>query len=222
MNLFINIHTHHPSDSRYIEIINIDDPGQIINPGLYSCGIHPWAIGKNEQAIEKLERCLNEKKLIALGEMGIDRAIETDIKLQIDVFIKQHLLAEQFNIPIIIHCVRAYADLLQLHSQLKPSIPWIFHGFNGNLQIASQLIKKGCFLSIGPAIIANLKLQETMVQLPLEHLFFETDTQMISIEEIYLKVAKIRKSPMDLLAPKIQSNFEKLFNQVLSDDQPFA
>jgi TatD DNase family protein len=206
---FINIHTHHPSEYKCIEIINAENPEQVVDNGLYSYGLHPWDIEKKGSSISELENLLKNKKLTVVGETGIDRAINTDIELQKKVFIEQCQLAENYQIPVIIHCVRAYTDIAELNKMLKPTVPWIFHGFTANLQIADQLIKRGCYLSIGPAILNNNKLQDTLIHLPLEKLFLETDFQPIPISEIYKKVADIKEISIDILANQLKLNFSK-------------
>jgi len=213
MTSFINIHAHYSLDESIIEIINLK-PGQLVEKGkLYSYGVHPWNVTKLniDEELAAMNELLGENKLIAVGEMGLDRAIKTELSFQTGVFIRQHQLAQWYQKPVIIHCVRAWADLLSIRKQLKTDLPWIFHGFNGTLQTARQLIKSGCFLSFGHALLVSAKVQDVFNQLPLEHLFFETDDRMEKTELIYEKAAGLKHLSIEKLKDITYKNFIQVF-----------
>ena len=69
--------------------------------------------------------------------------------LQKEVFLAQANLAEETHKPLIIHCVKAWADLIACKKAVKPEMPWIIHGFRGNGELASQLVRLGFYLSFG-------------------------------------------------------------------------
>jgi TatD DNase family protein len=211
--MYFNVHTHSSSGKQNVEIINLQDDCNIEDLKLYSFGIHPWDIEtKNiEIEIEKLKLLIADKRLIAVGEIGLDRAIESSIEKQKEVFFSQYHLAESAGLPIIIHCVRAYADFLHLHNQLKPSVPWIFHGFNGNATIAKQLTDKGCYLSFGEQLLHQLKKQEAIKQIQLQKVFFETDTSDKTIEDIYAKASDLLQMDLEELKNIITQNFKNVF-----------
>jgi TatD DNase family protein len=129
--MYFNVHTHRSTASKNVEIINLQVDCNTDDLKLYSFGIHPWDIETKKIAkeIEQLNLLIAEKRIIAIGEIGLDRAIETSIEKQKEVFFSQYHIAESVGLPIIIHCVRAYADFLQWHNQLKPSVAWIISWF---------------------------------------------------------------------------------------------
>lgn len=189
---FINIHTHkirHQGVELYNGILDNENPENI----KYSLGLHPWDIAKYdiENYLKALENKIGDINFIAIGEIGIDRAIKTPVELQKEVFIKQVELANKNNLPVIIHSVRAHSDILQIKKQFKKTTQWIIHGFNGNPIEVKQLTDNGICLSFGEALLNNPKIHEAITATPLEYLFLETDESECSIEEIYTKAASI-------------------------------
>lgn len=211
---FIDIHTHLPELNPIVQIVNAE-LFHVLNTNLkYSIGIHPWDIDKTniEESINWIKENFNSKDVLAIGEIGIDRAIKISLEKQTELFIRQHQLAEKAQKPIIIHCVRAWSDMLALHKQLKPSSPWIFHGYIGNLKVAQQLIKKGCYLSFGAALITSEKVQNVFVKLPLSSVFLETDDCGLEIELIYTKAATLRRICVADLKQVINANLNKVLH----------
>jgi TatD DNase family protein len=196
-----------------IELLNANIGSPMISGVNYSLGLHPWHITELnfETAIKLLDNQAAKKTLCAVGETGIDRAIAIPIETQVQVFKAQHQIAEKYRLPLIIHCVRAWSDLAALHKQLNPQIPWIFHGFNGSLQTAQQLVKLGCYLSFGPALLHHTKVSEVFKQVPSNHLFLETDDSDEKIESIYQKAAELRHICTDELKDIVYTNFIKAF-----------
>lgn len=212
---YINIHTHKACEEG-ICLLNINSSEDLPSEKFLSFGIHPWDVDKIDivDHLDKLNNLCSEKKLIAIGEIGLDRAIKTNFEIQKEVFIKQIEIAEKFNLPVIIHCVRAWSDILAIRKIGKYTNTWIFHGFNGNLQTASQIIKSECCLSYGKALISSKKLQEVFTQIPEEFIFFETDDSDIKIEDIYQKGADLYDIEIDELKTIILDNYRKVFTKI--------
>ncbi|MCD8445183.1 TatD family hydrolase, partial [Tenacibaculum finnmarkense] len=144
---FINIHTHTNSDENF-SILNCYPNSTDFNTP-FSIGIHPWFINKNtiEDELIFIKKKLLHKNCYAIGECGLDRLSEVNYTLQIAVFKEQINLSEEFKKPLIIHCVRSFQEIIQIKKELKPRQKWLIHGFHKNNQIATDLIKNGCFLS---------------------------------------------------------------------------
>lgn len=214
-DIYIDIHCH--VNKRHADLaIQSFDTHEIIDAGDYfSIGIHPWYIERQDMAsaLHKMKQLAeNSEFLLALGECGLDKAIALDFELQTQVFKMQIQLAEKYKKPLIIHCVKAYNELMQLKKTLRPAMPWIIHGFNGNTVLAEQLIKQGCYLSIGKNLLQNnQKWRGFLKQVPLDKLFLETDTAQISITHIYTEAAKGLNISVSTLKQQIQYNFNNLF-----------
>lgn len=121
-------------------------------PGfLYSVGIHPWDSGRcAESDFKALLIDANSPEVVAIGECGIDRLRGPEIEIQQSVFRRQAEIAEKVGKPLLIHCVRAYDKILELHRELRPQrSQWIIHGFRGKPELARQLTRAGIYLSLG-------------------------------------------------------------------------
>ena len=91
--------------------------------------------------------------------------------------------------------------------------PWIVHGFNKNRQIALDLIRYEICLSFGESLLKNKKLQETFSKLPLEFVFFETDTSEEHIENIYNIATELRKTKKEEIINTVKHNFNRIFKR---------
>ncbi|WP_232056673.1 TatD family hydrolase [Methylomonas rhizoryzae] len=125
------------------------------NGRYFSLGMHPWFIERQAQeiAFSRLERLAAHPKVLAIGECGLDKCIATPPARQAEVFSRHIELSEAVGKPLIIHCVRAFAELLQLKKRFAPRQAWIVHGFTGKPALAKQLLQHGCYLSFGKAIL---------------------------------------------------------------------
>ncbi|MBE7649237.1 TatD family hydrolase [Tenacibaculum finnmarkense] len=210
---FINIHTHTNSDENF-SILNCYPNSTDFNTP-FSIGIHPWFINKNtiEDELIFIKKKLLYKNCYAIGECGLDRLSEVNYTLQIAVFKEQINLSEEFKKPLIIHCVRSFQEIIQIKKELKPRQKWLIHGFHKNSQIATDLIKNGCFLSFGKALLYSEKLQEVFFTIPLDKIFLETDDAKIDIATVYEKASRIKNTSVKKIQENIHQNFNTLFIQ---------
>lgn len=204
---FINVHSH-SFDENNLTIFQ----GKIgLLDKWFSLGIHPWdsdnsRISQNFIDHLKLSNCL------ALGEIGLDKRNGPDIKTHIQVFEEQIELSETLNLPVIIHCVKAWNELKLIKRQLKPTQPWIFHGFSKE-NILEDVLSEGLFVSFGEAILRNSKLMEASTNVPLGKLFLETDDSNISIETVYSEFAKAKQITLQELKEIQFNNFKRVFKK---------
>jgi TatD DNase family protein len=98
-----------------------------------------------------------------------------------------------------------------LRKELKINLPFIFHGFNKNEQLAQQIISQNCFLSFGKNLLANKNLQTTFANLSNNQFFLENDANDISIEEIYTFAANLRKITIKELRLLQAENWKTIF-----------
>ena len=128
------------------------------------------------------------------------------MEFQETVIRKEIALSEEENLPLVIHCVRAFNELLQLHKELKPKQPWVIHGFRGKKEVAEMLLKAGFYLSFGDSF------QDTaLCAVPLNRLFIETDESDKNIERLYRRVADVRGEALEVLVEGIRKNVESVF-----------
>ncbi|TPQ26416.1 TatD family hydrolase [Methylomonas koyamae] len=180
-----------------------------------SIGIHPWFIARQplEQSWQKLQALCIDPQVIAIGECGLDRCTDAPLTTQSKIFSWQIELSERLGKPLIVHCVRAFAELLGLRKAFKPAQPWIIHGFSGKPALAQQLIKPGCYLSFGKALLKpDSRASQTLPTIPLDRLFLETDAaDDISIAQIYAAAAKILGLDVGALSAELHRNFTRVF-----------
>lgn len=203
-----NMHTHL---NRGHAILNGFLEDFIETNNFVSLGIHPWFISTNwsKVLLHFRNRIKKDQKVVAIGECGLDKLCITSWELQIEVFKAQIELAEEFEMPLIIHSVKAYNECELLLKAVK--VPVVFHGFNKKSNILNHLLRNDHFyFSFGKAAFRKSS-KETILNCPLERLFLETDNDEIAIESVYQKVALIKGVSLQRLENQILLNRTKVF-----------
>lgn len=215
--MLINIHTHFRTASdQIISVVQENLHHKPYCSGLYSLGIHPWDTSlmtekELEGSILAMAAAFNDSSSphsepFAIGECGLDKLHGASMPNQMYWFQKQIELSEKVQKPLIIHCVKAWDELLLLHKQVNPSMPWIIHGFRGKPQLAKQLLSKtNIILSFGVNFNA-----ESLLITPLSKLFIETDDSACELMTLYYSVANERNIPLNELISQIECNFVSL------------
>lgn len=179
----IDIHTHRyraDIDSR----MSYRPTEPCLGEGLYSIGLHPYFEDDlTDASLELLiQRISNEREHIwAIGEAGLDKRSLCSMERQIHYLLHQIKLSESLGLPLIIHCVRAYNELIQLRRESRAQQEWIIHGFRRNEATARQLLNAGLSISFGEHYHpAALRLAHSMGRA-----YLETDESNTSIENIW-------------------------------------
>lgn len=180
-----------------------------------SFGMHPWFIPCLElnKILGHLEHLLESKTdILAIGECGIDRVKVgcASIEIQKEVF-KCHLIhANKYNLPIIIHSVKALADILEVLKEVKPINSLMFHAFNGNEHQIKELLKYNSYFSQGSSLFKN---NSKINIIPIDKLVLETGDQVdYSLDQIYKQASIDLGISLAELEYKIEQNFLKLYN----------
>lgn len=194
-NKFINIHFHANTGDCGIQNIFIEDfDAEKLCGSLLSVGIHPYhcACADTDAKIQKLQQIATLPQVAAIGEIGLDKSIAVDYNLQKKVFEQQLLIANHINKPVIIHCVRAFADIVEIYKRNKISVAMIFHGFIGKPETVEQIAKIGCYTSFDSRIIDNRSWDAAIKKAyDLNIILFETDDKNIAIENVYASAANV-------------------------------
>lgn len=212
----IDIHTHSTRREGFF-VMNVFAQDLAYGlPDAANCtiGLHPWHLEQTDtvKCLQNLVSFAGNEKVIAIGETGLDRKISVPVDLQMEVFMAQLDMAEKAGKPVVIHCVKAYSDIIAIRKSRKWNMPWMIHWFNANLQIAEDLIHTGCLLSFGRSLLhPNGKNAEVFRQVPLEAVFLETDDAEITIESVYQKAAFLKNIPVDQLIIRIAENFDRVY-----------
>lgn len=211
---FFNFHTHQfTNQSNVLELVNQYPHEFDASIPFYSIGIHPWHISARrlETDLKIIEEKLQRENCLAIGECGLDKRIEQPFENQIVVFEKQLALAEKYKKPVVIHCVAAFQEVIEIKKKLNISVPMIIHGFSKNSQLANQLIKEGFYISFGKYLLKNPDLKTVFQNVPNDKFLLETDTIEEKIQQVYDLAAEYKELKLKELQSIISSNYLKLF-----------
>jgi TatD DNase family protein len=213
---FLNLHTHKfTNNPAILELVNQYPWEFDAAIPHYSIGIHPWFI--DEKRLETDLQTIDEKLFLpaclALGECGLDKRVEIPLYFQKEVFIKQIFLAEKHNKPIVLHCVAAFQEVIEIKNRHHVSVPMIVHGFSKNMQTAKQLIDNGFYLSFGKYLLQNPDLKEVFQSVPNDKFFLETDTLDQTIAEFYAIAAEYKGMTLEALQLQLDGNWKIFFER---------
>jgi TatD DNase family protein len=215
---YIDIHVHGGAPARGIFLLEslMAHEGKLpseVQGIAYTFGIHPWFLNEqnHKQLLASVENSARHPGIIAIGEAGFDRLRGPAPELQRKVFEEQITISEELNKPVVIHCVRCWDELLSVHKKLKPKMPWLIHGFRGNVELASQLLSKGMYLSFWFDFVLRPESANLLRALPEDRIFLETDGADVDIRDIYKKVSDDKGITIEELKRMILSNYKEFF-----------
>lgn len=205
---YIDIHTHKEEiPQNGWQMVNLLPQSSVVDTP-FSVGIHPWYVSQNwleEMPLVK-EKSQNPN-CFAIGECGLDSLCTTDFELQKKVFEEHINWANEVRKPLIIHCVKAFDDLLK--SLEIATVPVIIHDYGKSAEMGKQLQRKGYFLSCGKAVFRR-HFQNVLPKLDITKLFLETDDSNYSITEVYKQASEILGCTVEELQLQIQENLKAL------------
>ncbi|HOX14928.1 MAG TPA: TatD family hydrolase [Smithellaceae bacterium] len=198
-------------------------------------GVHPHDVAKaGDKSFDELKALAQDPKVVAYGEIGLDyfRNISPREK-QIEMFAKQLELAQELNLPVIIHDRDAHEETLRMVKTSRVRLG-VFHCFSGDWAMARQCIDLGFYISV-PGVVTFDKskvLQDVVRQAPLDTILLETDCPYLTpvphrgkrnepsfIIHTAKKVAEIKKLPWEDIAQTAARNTRKLFRIETSTDK---
>lgn len=216
---YIDIHVHGGKPSQGIFILETlmaheDRLPKSATGTAFTYGIHPWFLKEESyrEHLSMVEKVTGMPEVIAIGEAGFDKLRGPSTDLQVAVFEAQVSISENLRKPLIIHCVRAWDELLASQKKMKPGMNWMIHGFRGKPRQAQQLLSKGFWLSIWFEYALRPESGELFRTLPPEKFFLETDGAEVDIREIYNKVSSDLEISTDSLKSAMYKNYKTFFN----------
>ena len=217
--------------------ISVDEPsldfasnavGQF--PEVYgSVGFHPHdASALSESLLNKIRQLAQgDEKLIAIGEIGLDyHYLYSPVEVQQQVFRQQLMLAEELNLPVVMHSREAEADTLNILKEIPVKSVGVAHSFTSSFEMARKLVEMGWYLGInGIVTFKNAEdLREVVRWLPLEKMLLETDSPFLApipfrgkpnkpahIPVIAAFIAELRDISLQELAEQTNENAQRLF-----------
>ena len=163
--------------SNFESVLKIAQENEFVYAAL---GVHPEEVDKfKDDTTDEITRLSKNKKVVAIGEIGLDYYWTTETKeKQKDIFSKQLKLAKELNLPVIIHDREAHEDTYNLlKSADLCNIKVIMHCFSGSVEFMKQCVKEGWYIALGGVVTFKnaIKPKEVAKQVPLERLLLETD-----------------------------------------------
>ena len=171
--MICDLHTHHHPATPGTAIVQLTPDAFSPLPGhLYSVGLHPWDIRDDWRTqMAKLLVMALHPQVVMIGEAGLDKINgNAPMEVQTAVFREHIRLSELLRKPLIIHCVKAIDELIAIRKELKPTLPWVIHGYRGGIEQWQQLTRAGLHVSIGKHYDTAL-----IGQLTPHHLLLESD-----------------------------------------------
>ncbi|GEA61678.1 TatD family hydrolase [Vibrio comitans] len=202
-----------------------------IGLGIHPCFLQPLI--ENQSLDNDLERLSalaleNRQHIVAIGECGLDKRIDTPISTQLTVFNFQVDLAEQLQLPLVIHSVQQHHNIRDSLKVRRRDNLGVVHAFSGNYQQAKMLVDLGLKIGVGGVITwpTAQKTREAIAKLPLDSIVLETDAPDMRISGrqhepnsphliplIFKHLAALRSENSSILAEQIWKNSIHLFSE---------
>lgn len=207
---FIDFHTHRARQKAHPNFCEILSSPNAMDC-LFTLERHPWTttsmMSKPEENTFRL--LLNDPNCLGMGEIGLDKLNGSPLSEQLTILRQLLKIASDEKKSVVLHCVKAFDQLIALKKEFLGSSNWAIHGFNKHPKLAKQLIADGFYLSINPAQLNTCAALLDVI--PLNKLFLETDDSEDLIEENYLCVAEALSMNVDALKSQIATNANVFF-----------
>ena len=167
------------------------------------------------------------KKVIAFGEIGLDYYWDkTFVDIQKDVFIKQILLANKLDLPIVVHDREAHKDCFELLKEYDKNNKVLFHCFSGSVEFMRECVAQNWMIALGGVVTFKnaKKMKEVAKEIPLDYLVLETDSPYLTpvpyrgktnypayVKYVAEEIAKIRGISVDEIVDITTNNAERFF-----------
>ncbi len=195
--------------------------------GVYGAiGIHPESVlDYKKEDLDFIKENLNNKKIIAMGEIGLDYHYSKENREeQIKLFESQLEIAEDYHLPVVVHMREATNDTIECLKKYK--VKGVIHAFSGSLETAKIFLKMGFKLGINGVItFKNCNLKEVIEQLDLSSIVLETDAPYLTpvpfrgqrnepshIKEIAEFICDIKKISLEELVKITNQNVLQIFD----------
>lgn len=193
-------------------------------------GLHPQDAAEWNASIEQKIRILaKEKKIIAIGEMGLDYYYKiSPIEKQKEVFRASLRLAQELALPAIIHSREAVKDtLVILHEENRGNLKGVLHCFGGDMELAEQALELGIYVSFTANITfpKAQKIRDAAKEIPLDRIMIETDCPFLApqiyrgkrnepsyVVEVSKQIAAVKGLSIEEVAQQTTENARRFFN----------
>jgi TatD DNase family protein len=207
---YIDFHTHTRREDAPTDMCEIVSSASVLDVP-FTLERHPWTTTSILSELEEkvIRSHLHHQNCLGLGEIGLDKVKGPPIAEQITILRQLLGIASDEKKSVVLHCVRAFDEMIALKKEFGGIEKWAIHGFAKHPDLAKQLIQHGFYLSLN---VAKLKHPlDLLSSIPLNKLFLETDDSEELIEENYLCAAKCLKMDAAELIAQIARNANEFF-----------
>ena len=214
-----------------VEVATLDKVFEIAlkNENLYAMiGIFPSEVKTYTPKVEeKLRNLAKNPKIKAVGEIGLDYYWDKSfVDLQKEVFVKQIKLANELNLPIVVHDREAHKDSFDLLKEYNNNSKVLFHCFSGSVEFMKECVKQGWYIAIGGVVTFKnaIKMKDVAKTVPLEYLVLETDSPYLTpvpfrgkenspayVKYVAEEIANLRDIPVEEIIDITTNNAERFF-----------
>lgn len=214
-----------------VEVATLDKVMEIAlkNENLYAMiGIFPSEVKTYTPKVEeKLRNLAKNPKIKAVGEIGLDYYWDKSfVDLQKEVFVKQIKLANELNLPIVVHDREAHKDSFDLLKEYNKGSNVLFHCFSGSVEFMRECVKQGWYIAIGGVVTFKnaIKMKDVAKTVPLEYLVLETDSPYLTpvpfrgkenspayVKYVAEEIANLRDIPVEEIIDITTNNAERFF-----------
>lgn len=204
-------------------------------PFIYGAiGVHPDEVGElDEEKMKRMEQLLAREKMVAVGEIGLDYYWDKEPEIQAKQrywFVRQLALAQQADLPVIIHSRDAAEDTMQIMEKAyEDGIKGVIHCYSYSPEMAQEYVKMGYFIGVGGVVTFKnaKKLVKTVETIPLSSIVLETDCPYMAPEPhrgtrndsrnipyVIAKIAEIKGVSVEEVEQTTRENAFALFTKV--------
>ncbi|MEW6412566.1 MAG: TatD family hydrolase [Candidatus Zixiibacteriota bacterium] len=194
-------------------------------------GVHPHDARKvNDTEYEKMRAMADEKKVVAIGEIGLDYYRDlSPRKIQRQVFQRFLQMAVETKLPVVIHTREAFEDTVAIVKEFAPDLRGgVFHSFPGDMTDAAEVLDLGFLIAVNGIItFKNSRMSELARVVPLEKIVLETDAPYLTpvpfrgktnrpalVKHVYEKMAELKNMSFKEIEKTIDRTCQKLFSLV--------
>ena len=207
---FIDFHTHNLTGEVHpctIASYSLPKIGRCPKGQYYSVGLHPWDTERLDAyrvVDQALEQYLKSDYCLALGEVGLDRLRGASLPVQEELLAVQLQIAEKLQKSVVVHCVRAWSELLSVFRKQTFTYQKAIHGYRGGIPVLERLIEEEWYISVGfytpPELITHI---------PLNQLLLESDDTNLPITTLYEQTALLLNLSADELQAIVKGNIQR-------------
>ena len=164
-----------------------------------------------ENQLLTLKKESQKEQCWAIGECGLDRRSAVSMTEQEAILAAQIEWATEIQKPLVIHCVKAFSELIKMKEKYQPNVAFVVHGFNNNQQIFNELLKNNFYFSFGKAILQeDSNATKALKNIPHNRFLLETDNEKTSIKIIYETTSSILNLQKNELKALIINNLKEI------------